>query len=168
MKMLSDKEFSIKLISESTETESSKSQLWINGKAIDSFIDGEVCEACINYGEFYLVFTTNDCPFEESLNIHLLDRNYSVLDQAALVWPYSTGSFTLLDLIEPNLITFKFFGEAIWEIELYPSKKVLIPYLSEPSGVWRKFKLKHNFKVSKKYVPEKSVNNLTKPAKGRS
>lgn len=150
MKILSDQEFSTRLVSEATETESPKSQLWVNGKAIDSFIDGEICEACVNYGEFYLVFTTNNCPYEESLNIHFLDRNFRALDHATLVWPYGTGSFTLLDMVEPNLVTFKFFEKSIWEVELYSNKRVVVPYVSEPRGVWRKLKLKHYFKVSKK------------------
>ena len=151
MKKLSDHEFSTKLIAEATETKSPKSQLWINGEAVDAVIEGSLCEACIRYGECYLVLTTNDCPYEESLNIHFLDQNFHSLDYAVLVWPYGTGSFTLLDVIEPDLIRFKFFGESIWQIKLYPHKKVIIPYLSEPSGVWRRFKLRHYFKVSKKH-----------------
>ncbi len=161
MKILDDQAFSIKSVSESTETGSPKSQLWINGKAIDSIIEGVICEACINYGEFYLVFTTNDCPYEESLNIHFLDRNFRALDHAILVWPYSTGSFVLLDVIEPNLVTFKFFEDSIWEIELYSNKRVVVPYFSEPRGVWRSFKLKHYFKVSKKTASETAKYNLT-------
>lgn len=149
MKILDEQAFSIKLVSESSETESPKSQLWVDGKAIDSVIDGAICEACVSYGEFYLVFTTNDCPYEESLNIYFLDQNFRALDHAILVWPYSTGSFVLLDVIEPNLVRFKFFEECIWEVELYANKRVLIPYLSEPRGVWRRFTLKHYFKVSK-------------------
>ena len=167
MKILSDEEFSITLISESTDTESPKSQIWKNGKAINVFVDGQVCEACINYRDFYLVFTTNDSPFEESLNIYFLDRNFTPLDHAVLVWPYGTGSFNLMNLTEPNFIEFKFFGNATWRLELYPKKKLIIPYLSEPAGVWRKFKLKHHFKVSKKYASETTLNNLTKSSNGR-
>ncbi|SBS25749.1 hypothetical protein MSP8887_00254 [Marinomonas spartinae] len=152
MKILSDKEFLLKLMSESTDTEPPKSQIWVNGKAVDSFIEGEVCEACIGYENFYLVFTTNNSPFEESLNIQFLDQNCRLLDQATLVWPYSTGSFTLIGLTEPNFIAFKFFEETVWEIALYPSKKLVIPYFSEPAGVWRKFRLRHYFKISKKSV----------------
>lgn len=149
MKILNDQEFSLKLISESTETETSKSQILFNGKPIDSVVEGKICEACISYEEFFLVITSNDCPYEESLNIYFLSKNFIVLDRATLVWPYSTGSFVLLDLVQPNVIAFKFFDESTWKIELYPKKRIVIPILSEAAGVWRSFKLKHHFKVSK-------------------
>ncbi|BBA35638.1 uncharacterized protein sS8_3701 [Methylocaldum marinum] len=154
MKLLDQEEFSTKLVSESTETESPKSQVLVNGEAVDSFIDGATFEACIQYEEFYLVFTTNDCPYEESLNISLLDKQYHVLDHAVLVWPYSTGKFRLLDIVQPNLVTFEFFGETTWKVELYPHKRLITPFFSEPRGVWRKFKLRHYFKVGGKPIPQ--------------
>ncbi len=150
MKTLSTQKFTIKLVSESTETDSPKSQFFINGTAINSIIEGVVCEACIKFKTFYLVFTTNDCPYEESLNIFFLDQNSSILDQAVLVWPYNTGSFELLDFVEPNLVMFQFFEESTWVIELYSSKRMIVPYVSEPRGVWRKFSLNHYFKILKK------------------
>lgn len=150
MKILNEQEFSIKFFSEETETKPPESRIMVNGKTIDSVIEGKVCEACVSYDEFYLAFTTNDCPYEESLNIYFLDRNFNALDHAVLLWPYATGSFTLLDVIEPNLITFQFLDESIFKIELYSRKRLVVPYMSEPAGVWRKFSLKHYFKISKK------------------
>lgn len=167
MKILSEQEFSTKLVSEATDSESPKSRILINELETDTLIDGAVFEACIQFHEYYLVFTTDDCPFEESLNIYLLDQKYCTLDHATLFWPYGTGSFKLLDIVEPNIARFKFFEEKIWKIKLYLSKRLVIPYISEPGGVWRKFKLKHHFKVSKKYTPKEARRNLTKPATSR-
>ncbi len=150
MKILSEQEFSTKLIFEDTETKSPKSQILIKGTPINTFIDGAFFDACIQYNEYYLVFTTDDSLFKESLNIYLLDQTYTTLDHAVLFWPYGTGSFSLLDVTEPNLVRFKFSGKKIWEIELFLSKRTVIPYNSESCGVWRKFTFRHCFKISEK------------------
>ncbi len=149
MKKLTKQEFSIKLISEATDTEIPKCQIKINGSTTDSIMEGAILEAAIKYQEFYLVFTTNDCPYENTLNIHYLDQDLTILDRATLSWPYGTGSFTLINILQPNRIRFQFFTRDDWEITLYPKAKWLIPYLSEPRGVWRKFKFNHHFKISK-------------------
>jgi hypothetical protein len=147
MKKLTEHEFSIKLISDATDTESPKCQIKINGSTTDSILQGAILEAAIKYQEFYLVFTTNDCPYEDTLNIHYLDQDLSILDQATLSWPYGTGSFTLLNSIQPNRIRFHFFEPKVWEISLYTKKQFFIPYFSEPRGVWRKFKFNRYFKI---------------------
>lgn len=147
MKLLNNSEFSIKLISDATETDSPRSQLVIDGKEVNSFIEGAVLEACIKHGSSYLIFTTNDCPYEESLSINLLNQSYEIIDNAVLVWPYSTGSFKILDITQSNLVDFNFFEEKTWQVEIFSSKRILIPYVSEPCGVWRKFRLKHYFKI---------------------
>ncbi len=149
MKKLTEQEFSIKLISEAAETEIPKCQIYINETATDSILQGAILEAAIKYQEFYLVFTTNDCPYEDTLNIHYLDQDLRILDQATLSWPYGTGSFILINILQPNRIRFQFFTRDDWEITLYPKAQWLIPYLSEPRGVWRKFKFNHYFKISK-------------------
>lgn len=154
MKLLTQEEFSTKLVSEATETESPRSQVLVNGKAVNSFITGAIFEACIKYRDFYLVFMTDDIPYEDALNISLLDSEYRVLDYAALSWPYSTGTFRLLDFSRPNTVAFEFFGETTWKIELSSRKRIIIPFFSEPRGVWRKFGLSHYFKISGKPVPE--------------
>lgn len=152
MKLLNNSELSIKLISEATETASPRSQLVVDGKEVDSFIEGTVLEACIKHERSYLIFTTNDCPYEESLNIYLLNQSYEILDNAVLVWPYSTGLFEILDITHSNLVDFKFFEEKIWQLEIFSHKRILIPCISEPCGVWRKLRFKHHFKIREKSI----------------
>ena len=152
MKLLNNSEFSLKRVSDGTETESPKSQLVIDGKEVDSFVVGAVLEACVKHGNFYLIFTTNDCPYEESLNIYFLNLSYDILDKAVLVWPYKTGLFEILDITQSNLVDFKFFEEKSWQVEIFSHKRTLIPYISEPRGVWRKLKLKHHFKIREKPI----------------
>lgn len=156
MKRLNAQEFSIRRIAEATDTTAPQSQLLVNGNAIESFIEGAILEACIQYLEFLVIFTTNDCPYEESLNIHLLSPSYEILDSATLAWPYGTGSFKILDIVEPNIIEFQFFVEKPWQIELFPEQRLLFPFLREPRGVWRKFKLRCHFKVREKPTPNRN------------
>ena len=118
MKVLNTREFSTKQISEASETDTPKCQIYINGTATESMIEGALFEAAFRYQDFYLVFTTNDCPYEETLNIYFLDQDLKILDQAILCWPYGTGSFTLLNVIQPDRIRFQYFTQDAWEITL--------------------------------------------------
>jgi hypothetical protein len=149
MKILNNLELSAKQISPARDTETPKCQIEINGTATDSILEGAILEAAIKYQEFYLVLTTNDCPYEDTLIIHYLDQDLSILDWATLSWPYGAGSFTLINIFQPNRVKFQFFTRDDWEISLCPKVQWLIPYLSEPRGVWRKFELNHYFKISK-------------------
>ncbi len=149
MQTLYDHELSIQLISEATETESPKCRVCVNGQASGPVLDGAILEAAIKYQSFYLLLTSNDCPYEESLNIYYLASDLKILDQAILSWPYATGLFTLLNIIEPNRIAFEFFTKDAWEITLYPKPQWFMPLFSEPRGVWRKFKFNRYFKISK-------------------
>lgn len=148
MKVIKNDDVNLKVVSEATETQSPRSEITVKGTELKVIVNGVDLEACIKYDERYLVFTTDDCPFEESLNIYLLSGESEIIDSATAFWPYGTGSFKLLSIKEPDLVQFKFFGEENWQIEIFKSKKFYIPYISEPSGVWRKFKFWRSFGVS--------------------
>ncbi|NLA52710.1 MAG: hypothetical protein GX860_11435 [Alcaligenaceae bacterium] len=148
MKIIKNDDVNLKVISEATEAQSPKSEITIEGTKLKLIINGVDLEACIQYDECYLVFTTDDCPFEESLNIYLLSGENEIIDSATAFWPYGTGSFKLLGITDPDLVQFKFFGDKDWQIKIFKSKRFYIPYISEPSGVWRKIKFWRSFGVS--------------------
>jgi len=148
MRIIKNDDVYLKVISEATETQSPKSEITIEGTKLKLTINGVDLEACIEYDERYLVFTTNDCPFEESLNIYLLSSENEIIDNATVFWPYGTGSFKLLRIIDPDLVQFKYFGDKDWQIKIFKNKRFYIPYISEPSGVWRKVKFRRFFGVS--------------------
>lgn len=151
MRIVNNDDVYLKVISEATETRSPKSEVTIEGTKIKLTINGVDLEACIEYDERYLVFTTNDCPFEESLNIYLLSGENEIIDNATVFWPYGTGSFKLLRIIDPDLVQFKFFGDKDWQIKIFKKRRFFIPYISEPSGVWRKPKFWRSFGLSEAY-----------------
>jgi hypothetical protein len=148
MRIIKKDDVKLKIISEATETQSPKSEITIEGTNLKLIINGVDLEACIKCDERYLIFTTDDCPFEESLNIYLLSGENEIIDSATAFWPYGTGSFKLHSVTDPDLVQFKFFGDKDWQIKVFKSKRFHIPHISEPSGVWRKIKFWRFFGVS--------------------
>lgn len=149
MKQLSENEFLLRVVSPATETEPAKCTITIRTEESSAILEGEHCEACIQYQSFFVVLTTNNCPYEESLNIHYLNHKLKLLDRATLVWPYNTGSFSLTGFIEPNKLRFQFFNDETWTLEAYSTKQFFVSALSEPKGVWRRFGFYHYFKIYK-------------------
>jgi len=148
MKIIKHDDVNLKVISEATETQAPKSEITIKGTKLKLIISGVYLEACIQYDERYLVFTTDGCPFEESLNIYLLSGDNEIIDSATAFCPYGTGSFQLLGTTDSDSVQFKFFIDKYWKIKILKSNRINIPYISEPSGVWRKIKFCRSFGVS--------------------
>lgn len=159
MRIVKNDDVCLKVTSEATETQSPKSEITIAGTKLKLTINGVDLEACIEYDERYLVFTTDDCPFEESLNIYLLSSDNEIIDNATVFWPYGTGSFKLLRIIDPGLVQFKFFGDKDWQIKIFKNGRFYIPYITEPSGVWRKIKFWRSFGVSE-IVSQESTEKI--------
>lgn len=148
MEVIQPEKISFQLISEATETQSPKSEIVIQGTTIKHVINGVDLESCIEHNGSFLIFTTDDCPFEESLNIYLISNENKVIDKVTLFWPYGTGSFEFIRFVDPDLVEFKFFENKIWQIRIFKTKRLFFPYVSEPSGTWRKFTFFRHFGVS--------------------
>jgi len=127
------------LASEATENRLATSFVKIGGRSSQTPLEGAVLEACVQQSGQYLVFLTDDIPYEDSLHIHLLDCNLSIQDSVTLGTAYTTGSFRNLDLAEDGSITFEFFGGNAWKVSVLSEKRLRIPYISGPLGVsWGK------------------------------
>ena len=150
MKLLTPPEFSTQLFAAATETHSPTSQLLINGSLIEVFIHGAILEAAVALENYYLVFMTDDVPYEDTLRITLLSKEFQIMDVAYLGAAYSTGSFKLVDMKGENKITFTFFGGTTWTITVFNKKQWLMPFFSEPKGVSRPLGFHHYFKISGK------------------
>ena len=148
MKQFSPGDFVAEAAREASDEKTPTLKFYLPSVNISAEIEGADVETCIAINDDYLVFTTNDCPYEETLNITLINSANQILDQASIFWPYGTGSFNFERLIEPNKVVFQFFAEKLWQVELFEDKKLVLPFISEPTGVWRKLKLSHRFKVS--------------------
>lgn len=154
-------ELTIRQMHGTKDGEPPQSEIFIHENPTGKFVQGLVLEAAVFWENRYLLLTTDDCPFEEMLGIRLLDAGFNLLDSARIGGIYSTGSFDSLELIEPNRLRFLFIGDTWWDIELLPHRRFRLPWVSEPSGVWRSFSFSRHFIVRGNPQPETGRSRLT-------
>lgn len=133
------KDASLKRAREGNDQELPMSFAVIAGQTSEEALEGIVLEACVQYGNQYLLFMTDDIPFEDSLHIHLLDENLNRADTATLGAPYTTGHFRNLICEDSAELTFEFFGDCVWQVSVSPEERLRLPFISGPKGVsWQK------------------------------
>jgi len=137
MVMRTAEELTIRLVHGADEGEVPTSEVLVHGRSTGKLVSGKILEAAVQWENRYLLFMTDDVPFEEMLSIHLLDAQMNVLDSALIGSPYSSGAFTSLLLSEPNTVQFRFIGDTLWRVELLSRPRFRVPFISEPSGVKR-------------------------------
>ena len=108
--------FALKPVSDS-ETEPPRSELFSDGRTTGLIVPGVILEAQFTCGEWHLLFTTENIPFEEALHIVLLDQRFRRLDDVELSHPLAAGALTDLQSTddEPSA-RFSFFGGDQWEL----------------------------------------------------
>jgi hypothetical protein len=130
-----------------SEDEQPRSELLVEGRPTGSVIAGCVLEAAVRCEPGWLVFATNDIPYEEFLNIHLLDESAKPLDSARIGGPNSTGMFSRLRLEPPATVHFRFIDEADWSVRVLSRPKRTLPWRPDARGVWRGAGLTRHFEV---------------------
>jgi hypothetical protein len=130
--------------------EDRRSRLLRGGADTGTVVPGIVLEAQIALDRGWLLFTTHGIPFEEGLDITLLDGASKIVDGAALFGAYATGTFKNLVLATDDTVVFDFFGPHSWRVRLFgkPQFRLPMPWLVEPPGVHRKFGFTRHFAVS--------------------
>lgn len=124
-----------------------RSELILYGETTGKIVEGAVLEAAVCWKGHFLIFLTDDITHEDTLRIYLLDPKLDIVDAARLGAMYSTGAFRHLELVEPNLLHFDFFGATTWTLELLDEQSFAVPMVSDPKGVTRPFKLSYRFKL---------------------
>ncbi len=120
-------------------------ELLHEGVVVGKRLPGAVLEAAVHWQDHYLLFITDDVPYEEALHIVLLDAQWRPVDCATLGGPYTTGSFSALSLLAPSTVRFRFIGDTDWELELLSASVFRIPLLGDPVGVTRPFGFTRRF-----------------------
>ena len=123
------------------------SELILRGNASAVTISGAVLEAAVEWEGCFVVFMTDDVPYEEGLSIHLLAPDLALLDSAEIAAMYSTGVFRDLELIEPKHLRFRFFADERWELELLAEPEFRWPFFSDPTGARRRFGFRRQFRI---------------------
>lgn len=137
----------LKVTNADKDNEEPRSEILQNATPTGKYVTGAVLEATVQWDSWYLLFLTDDCPFEEALNTHLLDEHFDSIDSAVIGWIYNTGVFESLTLVQPNIVQFRFIGDITWRIELLQERAFRLPFFTEPRGVWRHWGFSRHFKV---------------------
>ena len=129
--------------------EDRRSRLLRQGEDTGTVVPGIVLEAQIALDRGWLLFTSHGVPFEEGLDITLLDAACAIVDGAALFGAYATGTFRNLVLASDDTVLFDFFGPRSWRVRLFdkPQFRLPVPWLVEPPGVHGKFCFTRHFAV---------------------
>lgn len=167
MRLLSTSEFATRLASPYTDTQLASSELLLDGKPTGLIVTGAVLEAALEWQGYRIAFLTDDIPFEDMLRIYMFDADMTLVDAAVLGAMYSTGTFAELNLQPPNALTFRFFGGTVWRMVLLAEREMAFPFLSDPSGVSRKFKFLRHFRIEGKPQPEgaRGISSQSETAK---
>ncbi|MRW94324.1 hypothetical protein GJ699_30550 [Duganella sp. FT80W] len=154
MKLVQAPEYGTQTITPPTSDTAPVSEIVVAGLATGKFVGGAIFEAALKWHEHVLLFLTDDVPFEEGLNIYLLDANLEVVDEAHMYHMYASGVFSDLDLTQSDSIRFCFFGSGAYTLTLFPQKRFMLPVISDPIGVHRPFRFYRRFKISSRPLPE--------------
>ncbi len=127
MQPVTDTEFRIERVPESAPEQTETSRIWLHGQRTDIIIDGAWLEACLRVGNRYLAFLTHDCPFEESLSIHLLDQTLKPLDGIGMGLMYTTGHFRNLTPETPDRLHFDFYDDNPWYLQIREQPEWRLP-----------------------------------------
>jgi hypothetical protein len=138
------------------------SEIIAGGVPTGKVVDGAIFEAALRWNEYVLLFLTDDVPFEDGLNIYLLDANLDIVDSAHMFFIYSTGIFSDLDLTQSDTVRFCFFGGIVWTLKLFHKKTFALPIISDPRGVSRPFTFFRRFRIYGRPLPETSQPENTK------
>ncbi|QGZ41930.1 hypothetical protein IP92_04285 [Pseudoduganella flava] len=131
------------------------SEILIDGHPSSVTIAGAVLEACVECDDGFLVFASDDIPYEETLRIYLLNPALTVLDKATLSAPYTTGAFANLRIVDRSTLRFDFFGGVPWTLTLHEHEVFALPWRPAPRGVRRPFGLRRRFQLSGDPLPDK-------------
>lgn len=86
----------------------------------------------------YLVLLDADCPFEESLHLHLLDSRLRLLESAVIGAPYHTGSLERVST-DGESLEFSFFSDERWRVTVHARPRwvtSLLPAGARYEGRW--------------------------------
>jgi hypothetical protein len=154
LRQLSRDDLNVRWLNPNSDSASPISEIVLSGTPTGRTVSGAVLEAAVAADQNYVVFMTDDTPFEDVLTIEYLNENLDLIDRLRIGWIYSTGTFSDLRLQEPNRLCFGFMGDTVWVLELLAKKEVCLPLLSSPKGVWHRLSFSRRMKLLKKPRPD--------------
>lgn len=114
------------------EGDTPRSDLLWRDRPVGVRVDGVSLQKQLRLPSGYLLFLTENSPFEEGLHVYLLDDDKSVLDAVELSVPYASGILTDLVAEGDRSISFSFFGDDRWRLEVHATPQRRLPSLFSP------------------------------------
>lgn len=124
------------------------SEVLVDGRSTGSRLKGAVLEAAVQRDHEYLLFLTDDVPFEELLRVVLVDQAFREVESLRIGGAYTTGHFSSLALEPPDAVRFRFIGDTTWRVMIARVARPHMPFVSDPPGVRRSLCLKTRLLVS--------------------
>lgn len=95
-----------------------KARVIAEERPTDTVLEGHTLEAQYRCALGFLLFTSDDNPYEEVLHIRLLDYHFQVIDAVDLRQMYHPAMLHNLQVTGHNSLTFSFFGDDCWYLNV--------------------------------------------------
>ena len=135
MRAISD--FRARRLTEPPNTDAPRVELSYGGRDTGSIVPGALLERqyVLIDGRF-LLFLTDDVPYEETLRIHLLSREFQILDGLEFGGAYVTAGLSDVTTEKADTVTFSFVHKACCRLRVDAKPSWRSPLLLTP-GVRR-------------------------------
>jgi hypothetical protein len=129
--------FSATPLPQVNDTTPAMARICLDGRPTALTLRGEVLAAAFARVDGFLLFLGDDVPWEEGLNVHLLDAALVCRDSVFMGWPYTPGMFSGLQVRSPDVVEFCFPGETQWRLTVLPAPRLALPLPDWMPGVAR-------------------------------
>ncbi|KAB2965511.1 hypothetical protein [Zoogloea sp.] len=124
--------------------------VWHTTTGVRTRVRGTALHAALAWQGHFLLLMDDDSAPQGRLHLHLVSREFRVLDSASLATAGAYRQPGPLVLSHPNQIVFCFpSGGTVWRISLFHTFRLRLPRLSEPADVQRHFSWRRHFAVAR-------------------
>lgn len=146
---------SLSVVKEAQRLSETQCEIILEEKNTDIIVSGKKLEAAVRVTDTrFLLFTTDDIVYEESLNIFYIDTQSGVIESLFLGGEYVTGTFENLS-VNKNSASFSFIGDTTWTVQVLPTPSLRLPF-SDPRGVSRPMRLRKYIDISADPAPARA------------
>lgn len=125
MRRLSADDIDLRPLGAQTDDETPRCEVMVHGESAGTELRGARLEAAVATDDNrYLLFVTDDVPYEEFLSIYLLGPDHRLRDSATIGAMYATGQLEDVELAPPDGVTFRFGRDAPWRVRLLSHPKL--------------------------------------------
>lgn len=130
-------------------------EIFLEDKNTGIIVFGKELEAAVRVSDKrFLLFTTDDIVYEESLNIFYIDTESGIIERLSLGGHYVTGTVENLNVNE-NSVSFSFIGDTTWTVHVLPTPSLRLPF-TDPPGVSRPMGLRKYIAITATPAPARA------------